>query len=710
MSESDAPDQPGPERSPDAGGVDRPDAEGISPDATDINRLGDESSAYLRQHRDNPVHWWPWGPEALEHARATDRPLLVSIGYSACHWCHVMAHESFEDPETAELMNRWFVNVKVDREERPDVDQIYMDTVVRLTGHGGWPLTIFCTPDGRPFYGGTYFPVEPRHGLPSFRELLTRIAGAWGEQRSEIEQSAGRILRALDERPGGVASGMPDGESVAAGAAQAMQGADRERGGFGTGPKFPTPTNLELLLTSLDFLDEDAARDVLQHVLLSCQEMARRGLYDHLGGGFHRYCVDGSWTIPHFEKMLYDQGLLMRVYVEAWRRAGAQHDDLLWPVRETADYLRREMRGPEGAFFASQDADSEGEEGRFYVWTPDQLRAVLGERADAFGDAYSVTPRGNFEGGTTHLVDRAREPRDRFAEERAGLYRARLERVPPGTDPKRVASWNGYAISGFARAGSLLGDPTLVDDAARAADFVLEQMRDDGGRLLRVWDDGRAKVTGFLDDHAAMLDGCLELFRAGAGDRYLEAATSLGRAIVDRFFDPDQNDLFLTPADGEALAHRPRSDHDGATPHATGLAVLGLARLAELGDRNDWRSCVDRVLRSHALVLERAPHAFPTLLRAVALGARGLSVAVIVGDPAAEATVALAQRARHVLAPDDAVVVAEPGASAPDGLSPHWLAGRDATDGRPTAYVCRGTTCSLPVHEPAAITPLGSSA
>jgi len=673
------------------------------PGAAPRNRLGDETSAYLRQHRDNPVHWYAWGPEAFGAAQRADRPLLVSIGYSACHWCHVMAHESFEDDATAALMNQWFVNVKVDREERPDVDQIYMDTVVRLTGHGGWPLTVFCTPDGRPFYAGTYFPDEPRHGMPSFREVLTRVADAWRERRGEIEASAGRILAALDARPTGVARGMPDREALVSGVQQIMQGADLERGGFGSGPKFPTPTTLELLLASLDFLPDESAREVLQHVVATCQEMSRRGLYDHLGGGFHRYCVDGHWTIPHFEKMLYDQGLLLRIYAEAWRRTGCTHEDLSWPIRETAAYLRREMRGPEGAFYASQDADSEGEEGRFYVWTPDQLARCLGDEAAAFASAYSVTARGNFEGGTSHLVDRERAPRERFARERAALLAARQQRVAPGTDPKRVAAWNGYAISGLARAGSLLDDASMLEDAVRAADFVLERMRDAKGGLLRVYDGGQARVHGFLDDHAALLDACLELYRAGAGERHLARAAELGDAIATRFFEPGENDLFLTPADAERLPHRPRSDHDGATPHAAGLAVLGLARLAALQERDEWDAIVERVLRTHAFALDRSPHAFPTLLRAVGLRSRGLAVAVVIGDPDVAETRALALTARRALAPDDFVVVARAGAPAPDGIAATWLAGREAREGRATAYLCRGHSCSLPVHDPEAL-------
>jgi hypothetical protein len=380
------------------------------------NRLAEETSAYLRQHMHNPVDWFPWGSEAFERARREDKPVLVSIGYSACHWCHVMEHESFEDPETAALMNRLFVSVKVDREERPDVDQLYMDTVTRLTGHGGWPLTVFCTPDGAPFYAGTYFPPEPRHGLPSFRDVLLQIERAYRERRGDVQQSAEQILAALAQRPRGEAGAAPGRATAAQAALRLLQRADPEHGGFGGAPKFPTPGSLDLLLASTDALPARKAREALDHVLLSCREMARRGLYDHLGGGFHRYCVDARWAVPHFEKMLYDEGQLLRTYVEAWRRAGADDDDLLWPVRETVAWLRREMTAPEGGFFASQDADSEGREGVFYVWTPAQIEAVLGaERGAAFCAAYGVTERGNFEGGTTVLADVAREPRERFA-------------------------------------------------------------------------------------------------------------------------------------------------------------------------------------------------------------------------------------------------------------------------------------------------------
>jgi uncharacterized protein YyaL (SSP411 family) len=669
------------------------------PGSRPSNRLAGEKSAYLRQHMHNPVDWYPWGDEALELARREDRPLLVSIGYSACHWCHVMERESFEDPATAELMNRHFVCIKVDREERPDVDQIYMDTVTRLTGHGGWPLTVFCTPAGEPFFGGTYYPPEPRHGLPSFRQLLEGVAQAYRDRRGEVQKTADQILTSLAHQPTGRVENPPGAATVEHGAMALLRSADPERGGFGTAPRFPTPCALDLLLAASDVLPERKAREALEHVALTCREMSRGGMYDHLGGGFHRYSVDAYWRIPHFEKMLYDQGQLLRTYAETWRRTG--DEELCWPMRETAEFLRREMTDPEGGFYASQDADSEGEEGRFYAWTPAEIESVLGEdTAAAFCAAYDVTERGSFERGTSVLHDVAREPRERFAEERAALLRVRAKRVAPATDRKRVASWNGFAISGLARAGSLLGDATMLSDACVAAEFVLSSLFDDQGRLCRVFDGGRSEVPGFLDDVAALLEACLDLHRAGAGARYWATALGLADQLATRFYDENEGDFFLTPVDGQKLVHRPRSDHDGATPHSAGLAALGLHRVATLSGREDLRAIVDRVLDSHAYLLDRAPEAFHTLARVALAAERGLSVAVVLGDANDEATRALADRARRVLLPEDAVLVVAPGGPAPDGVDPDWLAGRELRDGRATAYVCRGVTCSLPATTP----------
>ena len=575
-----------------------------------------------------------------------------------------------------------------------------MDTVIRLNGQGGWPLSAFCTPDGRPFYGGTYYPPERRHGMPAFREVLAAISDAYGTQRDQVETMAERIMTALAARPQREDDAFPGAASIEAAAERLFDRADTQHGGFGEAPKFPTPTQLDFLLCALDFVPDDLGQRLLEHCTFTANAMSRSGLYDHVGGGFHRYCVDRSWTIPHFEKMLYDQGLLMRTYLETWRRGGEADPDLLWPIRETATYLMREMTAEEGGFMASQDADSEGEEGLYYVWQPAQIEEALGAQAAAFSEAYGVNERGNFENATTHLVDRERAAREKWAGERETLRQIRTHRVPPATDQKRVAAWNGYAISGLARASGLLGDASLEAAATRAADFVIEHMVDESGSLLRVFNEGRAHVGAFLDDHASLLDACLELHRAGAGDRYLDVGLRTAHAISERFFDPAVDDLFFTPNDAERLAHRPRSDHDGATPHATGLAVLGLLRMGALSGQEPMTQIARRVLASHAPYLERQPEAFPTLLRAVALCCRGLCVAVVLGPQESETRARLAARARHLLHPDDAVVSLEAGQPAPPGVDPAWLKGREVPAGQAAAFVCRGTTCSLPVTRP----------
>jgi uncharacterized protein YyaL (SSP411 family) len=478
-----------------------------------------------------------------------------------------------------------------------------------------------------------------------------------------------------------------------------MRSADSENGGFGPGPKFPTPTNLEFLLGAVDLLPENEAQKVAVHLSHTAVQMARRGLFDHLAGGFHRYCVDEDWTIPHFEKMLYDQGLLLRVYAELLRRGG-DPGELAWPLRETVDYLRREMTSPEGGFYASQDADADGHEGAFHVWTPAQIESVLGDRAEGFCRAYGVDEHGNFEDGTTQLIDRAHGPRQEFARERAELLAVRARRVAPGTDRKRVAAWNGYAVSGLVRAAEALEDPSILADAVGAMDFVLDEMVDDSGLLHRVFNRGEARVPAFLDDHAAQLDACLDLYRAGAGERFLSASLHFAQQVGDRFFDPESGKLFFTPLDGEALVHRPQSDHDGATPAAAGLAAVGLARLADLSGLAAMHSQVDRIIESQAGVLERSPHALPTLLRALILRSRGISVAVIIGPDDDPRTSALAARARHALLPDDAVVVLAPGAKRPIGVAAEWLEGRQPEDGIPAAWICQGTRCSLPITNP----------
>ena len=660
------------------------------------NRLARESSAYLRQHRDNPVDWYAWGEEPWDRALREGKPVLVSIGYSSCHWCHVMEHESFEDEATAALMNEHLVCIKVDREERPDVDQIYMEAVVRMTGQGGWPLNMFCTPDGRPFHGGTYFPPQPAHGRPSWSEVVRAVARVFAEQPDEVDEQAGRLLEALRATPrveGAAALGTQVLRQLCG---QLMAGADTSYGGFGGAPKFPTPTNLEavLLAESLGV----APLGALDHIVFTLKRMGRGGIYDQLGGGFHRYSVDARWLVPHFEKMLYDNGQLLRVYAEAFRQT--RDPELRWPVEETIAWLESEMRGPEGGFYASQDADSEGEEGRYFVWSPAEIDAALGpDEGRAFAEAYGVGAAGNFEQtGKSVLSHVLAGERPAFAAQRARLLEARRARVAPDTDRKNVCSWIAYTISGLASCASVFEREDWLLGAARAADFALGRLSDGGADLKRIWNGGEARIAAFLDDHAALLCALLDLSRAGADHAYVDAAVRLAEAIRDRFFDAAAGDLFFSAGNDSTLPHRPGTDSDGATPAALGLAVLGLVRVASLTGRADLAEVAERVLANHAALATRAPLHMPTLVRAAALSEAGPGVALVLGDAADPRTRALAARARAVLGPEDAVVV---GPTPPAWLAAEGLRGRAPAGDEPTAYVCRGRVCSLPTSDPA---------
>jgi len=673
---------------------------GRSAPGVHLNRLSRETSAYLRQHAHNPVDWYPWGDEAWARAKREDKPVLVSIGYSSCHWCHVMERESFEDPNTARLMNDLVVAIKVDREERPDVDQIYMEAVQRMTGSGGWPLNMFCTPDGRPFMGGTYFPPRRLHGRPSFAEVVLAVARAWKEQREEVDKAAAEVLASLGARPEVTAPDPVGRASLELLVRQVMARADRRHGGYGAAPKFPTATNLEAVLAASHL--GVARGDALDHLVFSLEKMARGGIFDQLGGGFHRYSTDERWLVPHFEKMLYDNGQLLRVYAEAYRQT--RDEKLRWPVEETVAWLEREMRDPAGGFYASQDADSEGEEGRFFVWSPDELREVLGpELADEFASAYGVEPGGNFEhSGKSVLAHGLAGDRPRYADARARLFAARSRRVAPATDRKNVCSWLGYAVSGLALASTCFERPEWLAAASRTADFVLTRLSNGGRDLLRVYEAGEAKIPAFLDDHAALLGALLDLYRAGAGERWLDAAVVVAEEIRTRFFDARTRELFFTPGGDPTLVLRPASDSDGATPSASGLAVLGLVRLAELTGRADFAEIADAVLEREGPVASRAPIYLPTLVRAAALRETQIGVAIIIGPPGDPRSEALAARARALLGPEDAVVVAAPGAP-PRALSPEWTADRGMRNGAPTAYLCRGRVCGLPATDPDAL-------
>ncbi|MBW2279354.1 MAG: thioredoxin domain-containing protein [Deltaproteobacteria bacterium] len=655
------------------------------------NRLAGETSAYLLQHAGNPVDWYPWGPEAWARARETDRPVLVSIGYSSCHWCHVMEHESFEDESIAALMNERLVSIKVDREERPDVDQVYMDSVVQLQGHGGWPLNVFCMPDGRPFWGGTYFPPQQRGNMPAWPQIVEGICDLWASDRERVHEQAAQILDGIAaEAPR--ASSLLGGDALHALCASLMHAADATHGGFGAAPKFPTPTNLEAILLAADQgLAVAGARD---HVLLTCKRMARGGIFDQLGGGFHRYSTDARWLVPHFEKMLYDQGQLLRVYAETYRQTGDA--ELRWPVEETLGWLEREMRSPGGGWFASQDADSEGEEGRFYVWNRFEVEGVLGpDEGPAFCDAYGVTAGGTFERtGRSVLEHGMAGERPHLEPQREKLLRARSRRVAPATDAKHVTSWIAYAIGGVATAAAAFGRDDWLARAAEAADFVLRELCDEEG-LFRIWDSRGPKIRGFLDDHAAWLCALLDLHRAGADDRYAAAAVEVATAIRARFFEADGRRLFFTPDRDPALPLRPASDSDGATPAAVGLAALGLVRAGTLSGREDLLDVARAALETQGDIVRQAPGALPTLLRAAALLERGPAVAVVVGKAADERTRDLARAARSMVSSEETVLVREPGSAPPEWLDPAWLEGRADVD-VPTAWPCRGHVCGLP--------------
>jgi uncharacterized protein len=646
------------------------------------NRLAQETSPYLLQHRDNPVDWYPWGQEALSRARALDRPILLSVGYSACHWCHVMERESFEHPATAGYMNEHFVNVKVDREERPDVDALYMEAVQAMTGQGGWPMTVFCDPDGVPFYGGTYFPPDDSRGMPSFQLVMEAVVEAYEKRRDELRLRAPEMRARL----GAIGQLEPAGETPGAELLeQALetlrQGADRQRGGFGGAPKFPPACALELLL----------ARGEPELVELTLDAMMAGGIYDHLGGGFSRYAVDAAWLVPHFEKMLYDNALLARAYLHGWQAIG--HERYRRVCEETLDWLLREMRGPEGGFYSALDADSEGEEGRFYVWTPEELRAVLGERAEAIVQYYGVSEAGNFEGrNVLHLAGGAAAPEpDGLAEARRALYEARSQRPRPGLDDKRLTSWNALAIAALADAGAVLGREDYLEAARACADFVLEALQDDEGRLLRSFKDGEGRLNGYLEDHAFLLEALLTLYEATFQAFWFERARALADTTIARFGDPERGGFFSTSSDHEALIARRKEIGDHPIPSGNSAAALGLLRLAALTGDRSYEGQAIGILRLFAKAAPRQPDAFAHLLRGLDFHLHPTKEVALVGEDLDE--LAAVVRARH--RPHLVLAAGPPGSTVPP-----LLKAREPIDGRPAAYVCEHFSCQAPVTDP----------
>ena len=687
------------------------------------NRLSNEQSPYLLQHKDNPVDWYPWGEEAFARARAEDKPIFLSIGYSTCHWCHVMEHESFETRAVADALNRDFVSIKVDREERPDVDDIYMRAVQMMTGTGGWPLSLFLTPDGRPFYGGTYFPPGPRYGRPGFVTILEAIANAWKTRRADLESSAGELLAHLQPADAATGGGGPVGAAVLDSAARILaRQFDPRDGGFGGAPKFPPSMRLELLIRDFLRTGEPSSRSMVEETL---SKMAAGGMYDQVGGGFHRYSVDAHWLVPHFEKMLYDNAMLARVYLLAHRAFGvADHARV---ARETLDYLLREMTPKDaslgaGGFFAAQDADSGGVEGTFYVWDPDSLdRAVGKEAAPVVAARFGVTREGNFEDEQTVLsvvrsvAELAAEFRKTeeeieslLADAKARLYAARARRVWPATDDKLLTDWSALAISAFALAARTLEEPRYERAARDAADRILRNCVRDGellhrslGRPRRPDEKaGRGDIPGFATDYAYLVEALLDLYEATFEPRYFAEAVRLEAAFEERFADP-RGGFFLSAAAHDGLIVRPKESYDGATPSSNSVAALNLLRLSAFTGDDRYARRADEIFGAFAGDLERAAVAFPRLLCALDFRSSAPREIALAGEPGSDdfealrRTVFASPRLNRVLAHVDS-------AAAVPELAPLTRA-RTTRDGHAAAYVCERFACQAPITDPEAL-------
>jgi len=670
------------------------------------NRLIDETSPYLLQHANNPVDWYPWGEEALSRARDEDKPILLSIGYSACHWCHVMERESFENDAIAEIMNRHFVNIKVDREERPDLDAVYMEAVQMLTGSGGWPMTVFLTPDCKPFYGGTYFPPVDRHNMPGFPRLLETVAQAYRNSHSEIQRVTGQLTEQM-----GRTANMPRGagaldESILHNAYnQLATNFDYQNGGVGSAPKFPQAMTLEILLRYYAHGHNDRARSMLDMTL---EKMARGGIYDQIAGGFHRYSTDTYWLVPHFEKMLYDNALLARLYLHSWLATGRALYRRI--TEETLDYVLREMTGEHGGFFSATDADSEGEEGKFFVWSPGGIEAVLGsEEAALFNAFFGVSQRGNFEGKNilnisvkaADFAERQGIPLERLVDVinrgKEALRLAREEREHPLLDDKALASWNGLMLRAFAEAGAALERQDYLDAAARNAAFLLEELRPEG-KLLRSYREGQAKLPGFLEDHSFVADGLLSLYEATFDRRWLDSALELADEMISQFWDEPQGCFYDTGRIHEELVVRPRDVFDNAQPCGGSVASDMLLRLSVVTGNEDYAAKAVAPLRSLAELMGRAPAGTGRWIAALDFYLSTPKEVAVIGPPDDPATSSLLREVNGLYIANRVVV----GASGQDSAAASGLPlleGRGMVDGKPTAYVCENYACQLPVTD-----------
>lgn len=666
-----------------------------------MNRLARATSPYLLQHAQNPVDWHPWDQEALTRARVEDKPIFLSIGYAACHWCHVMAHESFEDPDTAAFMNEHFINIKVDREERPDLDSIYMQAVVAMTGSGGWPMSIFLAPDLKPFYAGTYFPPARRYNMPAFKDVLSGIQNAWSSERSEIEKVGNQIIDHLQgqNKPGENASLSRRQLDVIADAIQASY--DWGFGGWGDAPKFPQPMLLEFLLHHSMVHGRQEYVDLIKHNL---HAMARGGMYDVVGGGFARYSTDQFWRVPHFEKMLYDNALLVPAYLHAWQVTREPAFKRI--VHETLDFVIREMTHEQGGFLSSLDADSEGEEGKFYVWSLDEIRAVLKSDSEFFEAAYGITIKGNWEGKTVlqrTLDDSSLAARFKLALEtvpakltelHARLLTARAARIRPGTDDKILTAWNGLMLSAFAVSARVFDNQDYLNAATRNADFLLSNLLP-GAKLCRAWRNGKATDQVFLEDHAALILGLLELYQTDFDNRWFAAALKLADEMIEKFSDPNGG-FFDTPKDGELLLFRPKDIQDNATPSGNALACEALLKLAAFTDEGKYRDLAEKSLTLIADHVSRYPLGFARWLSAAEIALGNTRQAAILGEAGEEMFERMIKYTRQEYRPG--LVVAASSIPVPKD-APALLNDRVLLNNRPTAFVCEGFVCKQPTND-----------
>jgi uncharacterized protein len=678
------------------------------------NRLIHETSPYLLQHAHNPVDWYPWGEEALRKAQEEDRPILLSIGYSACHWCHVMERESFENKDTALIMNEHFVSIKVDREERPDLDEIYMAATIAMNnGQGGWPMTVFLAPDQQPFFAGTYFPPEDRYGRPGFGTLLLKIAELWKTDRPALLRQGANLTEHLRQQTATIPAQSVGDEAIDRAATQLAREFDTVHGGFGGAPKFPPSTALAFLLRVYQRTSDP---EWLQIVRTTLDAMARGGMYDQIGGGFARYSTDERWLVPHFEKMLYDNALLARIYLEAY--SATREPFYRRIASEVLNYEIREMTSPEGGFYSSTDADSEGVEGKFFVWTRAEVESVLGaEEARHFSAYYDITDAGNWEDRNIPNVTRpletvasrleieAKALEASLEASRGKLYEARRKRVPPGLDDKILTAWNGLMIGAMSEGARVLGEPKYLVAAGRAADFILKTLRSSDGRLVRTYRAGKAHLNAYLDDYAYLCEGLIDLYEAGGSVRYLIAATELGERIITDFGAEDGGGFYHTSHDHEHLILRQREGHDGATPNANASAAMALIRLSYHLDREEFRKAAIGALTAYGRVIDRFPRAFCKSLAAVDFLLEGPVEIALVGKNGDPDTEALRREISARYLPNRILAHLDPTGDDPSRIPLPLLEEKTPVHGKSALYVCYRFTCQAPVTEPAGVGP-----